>query len=353
MADTGIGIPANELPHIFDRYYQASTATDSTASGTGIGLHMVREMVIMMGGTVTAESLVGKGSSFTVTLPIKAKSEEDELPRQPIIPKLPTLLIADDNDDFREFLVQELQGDYNILQARNGRQALKTAQENYVDVVLSDVMMPQMDGNELCRQLKQDEQTSHIFVMLLTAKTAEGSMLEGYDAGADFYLTKPFSLDLLHSRLRYLAQLRLRRIELLSQPSLSEQNKRQTEDELKISPIDRRFMEKLQKITEQHLSDPGFSVDDFALDMAMSRRAFYRKMNALTGMTPNKYLNEQRLLKADLMLREGEQNISEVADRSGFADPNYFSRAYKARFGKTPKEARGGGSYFSLSSSAS
>ena len=342
VADTGIGIPAAELPHIFDRYYQASTATDSTASGTGIGLHMVREMLTMMDGAISVESQVGRGCTFIVTLPVRPQQKDNEPPRQPVIPKLPTLLIADDNDDFREFLVGELQGDYNILQARNGRQALKMAQENYVDVVQSDVMMPQMDGNELCQQLKQDEQTSHIFVMLLTAKIAEESMLEGYDAGADFYLTKPFSLELLHSRLQYLAQLRQRRIELLSQAKLSEQNIQQTEDELKISPIDRRFMNKLQKLTEQHLSNPDFSVEDFAQEMAMSRRAFYRKMNALTGMTPNKYINELRLLKAEQLLREGELNISEVADRTGFADPNYFSRAYKVRFGMTPKEVRGG-----------
>ncbi|MBR1548595.1 MAG: response regulator [Prevotella sp.] len=341
VSDTGIGIPEAELPHIFDRYYQASTATDSTASGTGIGLHMVNAMVSMMGGTITVESQVGKGSTFRLQLPVKVQKDEEQLPSQPIIPKLPTLLIADDNDDFRDFLVHELQGSYNILQARNGREALRLAQQNYIDVVLSDVMMPQMDGNELCRQLKNDEQTSHIFILLLTAKTAEESMLEGYKAGADFYLTKPFSLELLHSRLQYLTKLRQRRIELLSSISNAETEQKETEEDLKLSPIDRRFMEKMQHVMHQHLTDPTFSIDQFAQEMAMSRVSFYRKMNALTGMSPNKYLNEQRLIMADRLLREGELNVSEVADRTGFADPNYFSRSYKARFGITPKDVRG------------
>ena len=216
--------------------------------------------------------------------------------------------------------------------------ALKMVQTHYVDVILSDVMMPQMDGNELCRQLKQDESTSHIFVMLLTAKSAEESMMESYEAGADFYLTKPFSLELLRNRLQHLAHLQERRIEMLT--ARNAQKESCEEEDLHISPFDRKFMDKMKSTMERHLSDSTFSVDVFCSEVGMSRMNFYRKMNALTGMTPAQYINDYRLTLADRLLREGELNVSEVADRTGFATPSYFSKCYKSRYGIAPKDVR-------------
>ncbi len=339
VSDTGEGISAEELPYIFDRYYQASNAQDIASPGTGIGLNMVKEIVDKMNGSITAESTPGKGTTFHIILPIALQNDKDMLPTDVVIPKLPSLLIADDNDDFRDFLVQELKNDYNILQARNGREALHIAQTNYVDVILSDVMMPQMDGNELCRQLKQDESTSHIFIILLTAKTAEENVLESYMAGADFYLTKPFSLKLLRNRLQHLTQLQQRRIELLSKSET--QTELITEDELRISPIDHKFMEKMKEVMESHVADTSFSVDTFCSNMGMSRMNFYRKMHALTGKTPAQYINDYRLTLADQLLRKGELNVSEVSDRTGFTTASYFSKCYKAKFGTAPKDVRG------------
>ncbi len=346
VSDTGTGIAREELVHIFDRYYQAANANDTTIAGSGIGLNMVKELVMQMGGVITADSKLGVGTTFTVVLPPgKTVSDEQELPISPVIPKLPTILLADDNDDFRDFLVGELNNDYNILQARNGKEALKMAQTHYVDVILSDVMMPQMDGNELCRQLKQDESTSHIFIILLTAKTAEESRLEGYEAGADYYLTKPFSLELLRNRLSHLALMQQQRIELLAKAELSGSidtaaSLSQLEDGLCISPIDRKFMVKMKETMEKHMADTSFGVDVFCSEMNMSRMNFYRKMHALTGVTPAQYITDHRLALADRLLHEGELNVTEIADRTGFSTASYFSKCYKAKFGIAPKDAR-------------
>jgi signal transduction histidine kinase/DNA-binding response OmpR family regulator/ligand-binding sensor domain-containing protein len=337
VTDTGCGIATDELPHIFDRYYQASNANDCSVSGSGIGLNMVRDIVNLMEGTIKAESKPGKGSTFTLEIPLTQLSDPDKIASSPVIPKLPSLLIADDNDDFRDFLVHELSSDYNILQARNGKEALRIAQTQYVDVILSDVMMPQMDGNELCRRLKQDESTSHIFILLLTAKTAEESVLESYEAGADFYLTKPFNMTLLRNRLQHLTQIQEQRIELLTR---NESQEPQQEDDLRISPIDRKFMEKMKATMEKHVADTTFSVDTFCSEMAMSRMNFYRKMHALTGKTPAQFINDYRLNLADRLLREGELNVSEVANRTGFTTASYFSKCYKAKFGVAPKDVR-------------
>ena len=339
VADTGSGIPPEGMPYIFDPYFQASNAQNNPHAGTGIGLSMVKEVITAMNGEVTAESEMGKGTSFVITFPIVSSgNNNDELSGNPVIPKLPSVLIADDNDDFRDFLVQELQSDYNILQARNGREALNIAQTHYVDVVLSDVMMPQMDGDELCRQLKQDEATSHIFIMLLTAKTADESMLRSYEAGADFYLTKPFSMELLRNRLQHLTMMQERRIQMLSKAESKDDP--DSDDDLRISPIDRKFMEKMKATMQQHVADTTFSVDTFCADMSMSRMNFYRKMHALTGLTPAQYINDYRLNLADRLLREGELNVSEVADRTGFSTSSYFSKCYKAKFHVAPKDVR-------------
>ena len=338
VSDTGKGIDAAELPHIFDRYYQARNADDTRQAGSGIGLNMVKELVEQMGGSVSVKSTVGKGTSFTVELPVTSISDEPELPAEPVIPKLPTVLVADDNDDFRDFLVQELKDDYNILQARNGREALRMARTHYVDVILSDVMMPQMDGNELCRQLKQDEATSHIQIILLTAKTAEESRLEGYEAGADDYLTKPFSLELLKNRLNRMAQREQERVVMLAK--VEQQEEKEAEEQVRISPVDRKFMTKMRALMEQHVSDTSFSVDVFCEEMGMSRMNFYRKMHALTGQPPAQYINDYRLALADKLLHEGELNVTEIADRTGFSSASYFSKCYKAKYGVAPKDVR-------------
>ena len=339
VADTGSGIAPEELPHIFDRYYQAANAREGMATGSGIGLNMVRDIVELMQGTVGVTSQVGQGTTFTLELPLLLHTDSEDLPTTPVIPKLPSLLIADDNDDFRDFLVQELSSDYNIIQARNGKEALRMAQTHYVDVILSDVMMPQMDGYELCRQLKHSETTSHIYVILLTARAAQQSMMEGYEAGADYYLTKPFSMDLLRNRLQHLVNLQQQRILMLSKGS-GTASEQPSEEDLRISPVDRRFMQKLKTVMERYVADSDFSVDVFCSEMGLSRMNLYRKMHALTGKTPAQFINDYRLDLADRLLREGELNVSEVADRIGYASASYFSKSYKAKFGISPNDVR-------------
>lgn len=338
ISDTGTGIDPEELPHVFDRYYQARNADDTSVAGSGIGLNMVKEIVEMAGGRISVASEQGKGSVFTVVLPIEQVEAEGELSVSPVIPKLPSILIADDNDDFREFLVHELKADYNILQARNGKEALRLAQTNYVDVILSDVMMPQMDGNELCRQLKNDPSTSHIYIILLTAKTAEESRLEGYESGADYYLTKPFNLDLLKNRLSRMSQLQEERIVMMSKAEQQEQTA--TEEELHLSPVDRKFMNKLHEVMEKYVADNEFGVDEFCAEMGLSRTNLYRRMNTLVGKSPAQYINDYRLELADRLLHEGELNVTEIADRTGFSTASYFSKCYKAKYGKVPKNVR-------------
>jgi len=345
VKDTGVGIQPEDLPHIFDRYYQAQNSGDHV--GTGIGLNMVSEFAILHGGEVKAESIPGQGSTFTVTLLVdknagsKAPSELHADTPATATPteeadKIPTVLIAEDNAEFREFLAGELSQKYHVLQAANGREALQTVRDNLaVNLIVSDVMMPEMDGAELCRSLKADVKTSHLPVILLTARSAEQAMLQGYEAGADLYLTKPFSMALLFGRIQHLLSLIDKRKQIFLQ------SVEVKVEDITANKVDEDFIIKAVHAVEKNLDNTEYAVEQLASDMCMSRMNLYRKLTTLTGQKPTEFIRTIRLKKAAQMIAHGNLTIAEVADRTGFATHSHFSRIFKEMFGVLPSEYKG------------
>lgn len=345
ISDTGIGIPQHDLQHIFERYYQAANAT---TGGTGIGLQMTAELLRQIGGTIHAESHEGIGSAFTFTIPLDSAPPSYHpdlpLPHQTAQATTPTILLADDNAEMRHFLANELSVDYHILQATNGSEALQIAREREVSIVVSDVMMPVMDGNELCRQLKSDADTSHLFVILLTARTGTEAELEGYQSGADAYLSKPFSVEILRNRIAHLLRLQQERQQSIQKQielTTTEVNDREATaslPEASISPIDREFLDHLAEKADQHLAEDDYGVDQLASDLCMSRMNLYRKVQSLVGLSPSDYLRNYRLARAAHLLRTSTMPIAEIAYHTGFSTPSYFSKCFKKKYGLLPKD---------------
>lgn len=370
IADSGIGIPPEKLPHIFDRFYQADDASTRKAEGTGIGLALTKELVKLLGGEIQVESREGQGTTFSVFLPItrnapiaeamENKEMADQLITAPFVstaspenigerlsssshqeltPQIPSVLLIEDNPDVVQYLSACLEGRYTLEVAYNGQQGVDKALEIVPDLVISDVMMPEMDGFEVCHTLKRDTRTSHIPVILLTARADIDSRLEGLERGADAYLPKPFNKEELLIRIRKLLELREKlqarylalavgqtgvATEKDSSPSTEKQ-----EDE---------FVLKARSIIENHLDDVSFSLEGFCRELAMSRSQAHRKLTALTGYAPSQFIRYVRLSKAKVLLLDPERTISEVAYATGFADPGYFTRVFKKEFGVTPSE---------------
>jgi signal transduction histidine kinase/DNA-binding response OmpR family regulator len=332
VADKGYGITKQDLPHIFDLYYQSQTVTSHAQPGTGIGLHLTKEYVQLLGGSINVESNAGKGTEFTVRLPL---ATHDNVAQEVVDidhedREAPHILIVDDNREFRNFVVLELGRSYNMLQADNGQEALDIARKQEVDLIVSDVMMPYMDGLELCRQLRNDISLSHIMALLLSAKTSEECKKEGFLAGADDYLCKPFSMEMLLLRIQHLLDMRERRNKRFQQEQSGDMNNITTND------TDRRFLEDAIKQVEQHLMDENYDVDMLAADVNISRSTFYRKIHSLTGLKPTIFIRNIRLKHAARLIREGNHRIIEVADLCGFSSPSYFSRCFHEQYGISP-----------------
>lgn len=334
VRDTGIGIPQKDLTHIFERFYQAANHTHDT--GTGIGLNMTYELVRLHGGELTVESVENEGSTFTVTLPVLPTSGDEELPTG----DLPTetggasILLVEDNAEFREFLADELAHmGYKVLKAGDGIEALKLLETHPdTDIVVSDIMMPRMNGVDLCRKLKTDIKTSHIPIILLTARSGNENILEGYDAGSDLYLTKPFNIAILQNRIRHLLaqgekrhQVFLQSVELKS-------------EELADNDLDRQFIARAVEMVEANMTNTEYSVGTFADDMHTDRTNLYRKLQMLTGQKPSEFIRSIRLKHAAQLLHSSNYSISEIADLCGFSTPSYFTHSFKRMFGKTPGE---------------
>ena len=357
VEDCGKGIDEKDLPHIFERFYQASSSRQSDVHGTGIGLNMVKEFVLLHQGSIDVSSKVGRGTSFTILLPLtlggKGGAEPahanphvaDSQQSQVFLPASdvrgadadirqgkPVILLVDDNVEFRQFLSDDLSNHYQVIEAANGRQALQLAQENDVDVVVSDVMMPVMDGNELCRKLKEEVSTSHIFVILLTARAGEDSELEGYQSGADCYINKPFNMEILHNRIRHFLDMQVRRKEHF----VKEDTK--TVEESITSEIDRQVLSKAVAIVEKHIADESFSVELLSSDMCMSRMNLYRKLRSLTGQSPVEFIRTIRLKRAGELLLHSDMTVAEVADAVGFGTASHFSRCFREFFGVSPSQ---------------
>jgi signal transduction histidine kinase/DNA-binding response OmpR family regulator len=338
VKDTGCGIPSRDLPHIFDRYYQSKNTADPSVTGTGIGLHLTKEYLQLHGGNITVNSKLGEGTTFTAFLPTNIKMKEQPLPAEPhqqaeapeTESRKSNLLIVDDNDEFRQFLCGELAEQYNIHQAANGEEALTVIAEQDIDLMVSDVMMPAMDGMTLCRRIKQDVNTSHVMVILLTARTAEESKIEGFRAGADDYLSKPFNMEMLQLRISHLLELRRQR----NQDFLKGEDVEV--EAVALNEIDQKFLRSAVEAIERHLSNEEYDIDALAADVCMSRSTLYRKLHSLTGQKPSLFIRAIRLKHAARMIKEGSYNLTEISTLCGFSSPSYFSRRFKAQYGIPP-----------------
>ena len=298
---------------------------------------LVNKMLDAQVGTPIQEMTSAQVDAITVSQPIAAPAavtEQDE--------DVPTVLIVDDNADIRTYLQSILQGQYRLLEAEDGKCGLELAREHVPDLIVSDVMMPVMNGLEFCQQVKKDDISSHIPVILLTARALEKHQIEGYESGADAYLTKPFSPELLLARIDNLLQSRHQLKDLWATKPATE-NAVATPAEVTSAttmPIEDAFISRFKNMVEQRLTDSNLSVEDLAADMGLSRVQLYRKVKALTGSTPVDLLRKARLAQAQRLLQESTLSVSEIAYQVGFASPSYFTKCYKDEFGIVPGEAR-------------
>ncbi|HRI59854.1 MAG TPA: ATP-binding protein [Saprospiraceae bacterium] len=361
VSDTGVGIAPEELPRVFDRFYQADDSATRQAEGTGIGLTLTKELVHLLGGQISVESRIGEGSTFTVTLPVartaerqqfdaenyfaenqevKSESEASAVPVSQIQisnfkQNRPRLLLVEDNADVVRYISSLFAADYHIYKAGNGKEGVAAAFRLVPDIVISDVMMPEMDGFELCRILKTDERTSHIPIILLTAKADHASKIEGLTQGADVYLPKPFDPEELSVRLEKLHELRQRLQERLSGSG-------KFVDKFEPSDLEERFLQKAVRIVESKMSDEDFDMPQLCKALNMSRSNLFRKLKALTGKSATDFIRSLRLEKARELLETTDLNVTEVCFKVGFGSPNYFSRAFQEAFGVSPSEVRKG-----------
>ena len=345
IADTGIGISDVDKEHIFERFYQADHKGVEETTGNGIGLSLVRDFVTLHEGEVKVFDNIGTGSVFVIQFPVKhvetqvqlppeigisiGEEEDKEIKEETERKDFPLLLIVDDNEDFRIFMRYSLELQYRVKLAVNGNEAWEMMQEELPDLVISDVMMPQMDGNELCRLIKQDKRTAHIPVILLTARQNTEAKLEGLQTGADDYVTKPFNMTILVLRIRKLIE--LSRYHRVTQGMIDP-----APSEIVITSLDEKLIEKAIKYVEDNMSRTELSVEELSRELGMSRVHLYKKLLQITGKTPIEFIRVIRLKRAAQLLRESQLHVSEVAFEVGFNNPKYFSRYFKDEFGVLP-----------------
>lgn len=349
IADTGIGISDVDKEHIFERFYQADHKGVEETTGNGIGLSLVRDFVTLHEGEVKVFDNIGTGSVFVIQFPVKHVETQVQLPPETGISigeeedkeikeetreeterkDFPLLLIVDDNEDFRIFMRYSLELRYRVKLAVNGNEAWEMMQEELPDLVISDVMMPQMDGNELCRLIKQDKRTAYIPVILLTARQNTEAKLEGLQTGADDYVTKPFNMTILVLRIRKLIE--LSRYHRVTQGMIDP-----APSEIVITSLDEKLIEKAIKYVEDNMSRTELSVEELSRELGMSRVHLYKKLLQITGKTPIEFIRVIRLKRAAQLLRESQLHVSEVAFEVGFNNPKYFSRYFKDEFGVLP-----------------
>lgn len=353
VKDTGIGMSAEHVQHIFERFYQI----DVHHAGSGIGLALVKAFVEMHHGHIQVESGEKKGTVFIVEMPMKqAGTLSEGLERNAVLTNLKegavldadletihgknetvtpkdkeTILVIDDNQDVRNYVKLLLLKQYTVIEAANGQEGLKQAMKYVPDAIICDVMMPIMDGMECCRRLKSEIQTSHIPVMMLTAYAMDEQKIKGYECGADSYLTKPFSAQMLMVRLRNLID-NHRRLQTFFGDQTTSNSK------TLLNETDKGFVEKLRHLIDTNMTNPDVSVEDLGEQIGLSRTQLYRKTKALTGYSPNELLRIARLKKASALLASTEKTISEITYEVGFSSPSYFTRCYKDYFGESPTD---------------
>lgn len=347
IRDSGIGIAPEKQEKIFERFFQNDLPSSMVNQGSGIGLSITKEFVKLHGGIVTVESEPDVGSCFIVLLPlveingvaIEPDVEEnndlfqyigDSTSENENVPKFPTLLLVEDNEDFRFYLKDNLKTVYHIIEARNGKEGLQLALKYLPDLIVSDIMMPEMDGIELCKRIKNNQTVSHTPVILLTARTNEEHKLEGFKIGADDYITKPFNFEILESRIKNLIHQR----EIFHKDFRKKIEVKATD--IKITSMDEKLIKNAIKVVEEKISDADFSVEGLSHDLGMSRVHLYKKLMALTGKAPLEFIRTIRLQRAAQLLEKSQMTISEVAYKVGFNSPKYFAKYFKEEFGMLP-----------------
>ncbi len=356
VTDTGMGIPDSQIDKIFDRFYRVHEVT--SVEGTGLGLALTRELVRTHRGEITVTSEYGKGSTFIVTLPIAEQyysadeyrtEPPDYLPLKEPLPdttpaivvdtnaspngsEKPVLLVIEDNTELRDFIKSTLISSYTVLEAPDGETGLRLAIDNVPDIIITDWMMPRMDGATVCRNIKSTTATDHIPIILLTAKAGVESRIEGLETGADDYLTKPFDLRELRIRVANLIEQR-KKLQAKYQTGASFSYK-----PIKAESANEKFLKRLHEIVEERISDSKFGVEELAREIGMSRVQLYRKLTALTNQSAVEFLRTYRLERAADLLRQGVGNVAEIAFQVGFDNPSYFTKTFREHFGTLPSE---------------
>lgn len=350
VKDSGVGVPKALQDKVFERFFQNPDNEAAMNQGSGIGLSLCSEFVKMHGGEITLDSEVGRGSCFKVRLPLPeeriekpgnatavADNEAITSPLQetediPSDPSRPLVLVVEDNHDLRRYLCDNLSASYRVLEAAEGETAWKLAVEQRPQLVVSDIMMPGTDGIALCKRLKADQRTSHIPVVLLTARSSEAHKLEGLEAGAEDYITKPFNYEILELKLERLIALRND-----FQRSFAQKFEIKP-GEIGITSLDEKFLKRALKTVEKNIGNSEFSVEKMGKELGVSRGHLYNKLVALTGKTPVEFIRIMRLKRAAQYLEKSQLSVSEIAYEVGFNDPKYFSRYFKEEFGMVPSE---------------
>lgn len=357
LSDSGIGIDKEKIPHVFDRFYQVDDTDTRMQEGTGIGLAMVQELVALHQGRIEVSSNKGAGSIFKLFfLQGKEHLEPNEIisrggysphdmpnvepkPKEPNIlakkEQQSTILVVEDNRDMRSYLSNSLQVDYHVLTAANGKKGMELARSENPELIISDLMMPLMDGKELCKQIKSDKDTSHIPVILLTAHADESTKVESLGLGADDYLTKPFSSLELSARVKNLIEQRRQLREKFNQ------NIYLKPAEITINSADQEFLEKAIDVIEKHMEQSDFGVETFVETLGLKHQQVYRKLKALTDQSPSVFIRTIKLKRASQLLQQPHMTVAEAMYAAGFSNPAYFSQIFKKQFGKTPTEYAG------------
>lgn len=354
VADSGYGISEEARPHIFDRYYQERS--EHQASGTGIGLALVKNLVVLHEGEIGVESKLGKGSTFIVrllednTYPDMLHAENKEKPDVRKEPEVaddaddlisegkPIMLVVEDNQDIREYIAESFDESYEVKTAANGKEGSVLAFEVIPDIIVSDIMMPVMDGNQMCRLLKSDIRTSHIPIILLTAKDTIADKEEGYDSGADSYLTKPFSKSLLMSRVTNLIDQRRRLYGKISEMPVDAFGEKKSIMVHSMNKLDEEFINKVNGLIIDNMESDVIDISFLSAKLNVSSSTLYRKMKGLTGLSTNEYIRKIKMKSAEELFLEGRYSISEIAYKVGINSLNYFRQCFKEEYGMIPSD---------------
>ena len=357
VADNGIGIPEKVLPKIFKRFYQVDSSQTRAYEGSGLGLALAKELVDFLGGNISVESTVGKGSLFKVLLPVGTALKESHVIQEPLPRDMtgfesyfaeyskdnnrdsmagdehfPVILLVEDNYDLRQYMKRELVDEFATLEAANGEEGLEVARKKIPDLIVTDIMMPVMDGVTLIKHIKEDERTSHIPTILLTARDDSESKIAGFEKGADQYVVKPFEINELIARIKSLLTQgdRLRKKfsrEFVLQPS-----------DIQLGDKDMEFLDKLVRVIEKNIDNESFTVEHLQTNIGMSRMQLHRKLKALTNQSASDFIRSIRLKRAAQILRQPGMQVAEAAYLSGFNHMSYFAKCFKEQFGVLPSE---------------